>query len=78
MERPTQKRTREKFDGEEFMTVAQFEKENNLNAGSIRNPNGTCPRRNTDIEIIKKRYDATRKNIKKKVLSKRNVSDKAN
>ena len=44
------------------MTVAQFEKENNLNAGSIRNPNGTCPRRNTPIETIKLRYQKYKKN----------------
>ena len=44
------------------MTVAQFEKENNLNAGSIRNPNGTCPRRNTPIETIRLRYQKYKKN----------------
>lgn len=44
------------------MTVSQFEKENNLNPGSIRNPNGTCPRRNTPIETIKLRYQKHKKN----------------
>lgn len=44
------------------MTIEKFEKENNLNPGSIRNPNGTCPRRNTPIETIKLRYQKYKKN----------------